>query len=167
MIKKILATSIVAMLIAVLVAMPLAQVSAKDVSRSGSSNAVSNANVLDNPVSNAKLLGNKSGILYEKPYDFDIIIPSFGSTYSDTYTMSPGKYVKVYLRNAGGHSVNIRVVDANTMQPLGDWKSGIVAGQNVLLWTNTTGETKYVKMELGADSPFHVEAIGTWLFGWF
>ncbi len=106
--------------------------------------------------------------LYEKAYDFGpITIPATGTVYdSEQYIMSDGKYCKCYLESSGGWAISVRVVDYYSLSPLSDWV-GVDQGQTKLIWTNNTGQTKYIRFELSSVWPWSIRAEGQWLFGPF
>jgi hypothetical protein len=106
---------------------------------------------------------------YVLTYPFDVTIPITAYVYTtDTRTMTAGKYVQGYLANSGGHYVYMTVVDSSTLQPLGNVVAFTLEGTTQMLWTNTTGTTKYVKIGFGASWPWGtVHAAGNLIFGWF
>lgn len=61
---------------------------------------------------------------------------------------------------------SVRVVDYYSLSPLSDWV-GVDQGQTKLIWTNKTGQTKYIRFELSSVWPWSIRAQGKWLFGPF
>ncbi|MDI7250708.1 MAG: hypothetical protein QME93_11705, partial [Bacillota bacterium] len=66
----------------------------------------------------------------------------------------------------GGWAISVRVVDYYTLSPLSDWV-GVDQGQTKLIWTNNTGQTKYIRFQLSSVWPWSIRAEGQWLFGPF
>jgi hypothetical protein len=81
--------------------------------------------------------------------------------------MTAGKCVQGYLKNSGGHYVDVTVVDSSTLQPLGNEVAFTVEDTTQTLWTNTTGTTKCVKVRLGASALVLVHATGNLILHWF
>lgn len=102
-----------------------------------------------------------------RDYYFDIVVPAFGSTYDPrTFTMSAGKYCLVQRTDTTYWTASFRVVDASTLGALGDWVQ-IDRGQTKLIYTNTSGQTQNVKIELSATVPASVHTTGWFKFGDF
>ena len=105
--------------------------------------------------------------LATKDYLFDITIPATGTTYSPSpYTMTAGKYCIVQRTDSVNKSGLFRVVDANTLTPLGSWVT-IWNGESKLIYTNISGTTQSVKIELSSANISTVRAQGYFKFGEF
>ena len=105
--------------------------------------------------------------LATKDYLFDITIPAMGTTYSPGYyTMSAGKYCIVQRTDSVNRSAVFHVVDKNTLTPLGSWVT-VWDGDSQLIYTNTSGTTQYVKIELSSANILSVHTQGYFKFGEF
>lgn len=128
-------------------------------------NSAVNANVIN-------LNGNEASKINVEPnatrnYPFDIVIPWVGSIYtSSSYTMTAGKYCIVQRTDSVNKSAVFRVVDANTLTPLGNWVT-VQSGESRLIYTNTSGTTKYVKIEMSSNNITSVHVQGYFKFGEF
>jgi len=105
---------------------------------------------------------------YRKLYAFDVLIPPFGYVDTpETYTVEAGKYVVGYLQNSGGHNVYMTVIRASDQYAFGSKIEFTSEGQTLLLWTNTTSTTQYVKVRMSSPYVFSVHATGTIQTGWY
>ena len=101
-------------------------------------------------------------------HDFDINIPRTGYTDTpETYTVEAGKYVVGYLQNSGGHNVYMTVIRASDQYAFGSKIEFTSEGQTLLLWTNTTSTTQYVKVRMSSSYVGLVHATGTIQIGWY
>ncbi len=107
-------------------------------------------------------------ILDTRSYRFDYTIPWVGSIYTtDNFTMSAGKYCIVERDDSSsGQTASFRVVDATTKEPLGNWVK-IGPWGSATIYTNTSGATQNVKIQMSSDNVLSVHVTGYFVFGDF
>ncbi|HBK85417.1 MAG TPA: hypothetical protein DDZ53_05240 [Firmicutes bacterium] len=111
--------------------------------------------------------GVSAELMGTRDYDFDFNIPARGTEYdSRTFTMSASKYCIVQRTDSNYGTGSFRVVDASTLAPLGDWVV-IDRGDSALIYTNTSGQTQYVRIEYSSRNVLSVHAVGWFKFGEF
>ncbi|MGB4505297.1 MAG: hypothetical protein WBI44_10460 [Syntrophaceticus sp.] len=102
-----------------------------------------------------------------RDYYFSHIVPAFGNMYDPrNFTMTAGKYCRVQRIDTSYGNVSFRVVDYNTLSPLGGWIK-VDRGQTKLIYTNTSGRTQNVRIQLSAVLPAQIHAKGYFKFGEF